>query len=257
MILTHKLSWQERLWRILCPNRCLGCFRVLPPEQLFCKACQKELPGEPISRDFLLPPDGEGRPWGQGRLSVLSPLSYRGSFRTTLYRMKFQGESSLAQPLGWVMADAAKSFHRSFQGVAYVPMSPAKLKRRGYNQSALLAKWVARELRLPCLDLLEQCRETETQHGLARAQRSDNVRGAYQGLDAAEGKDLLLVDDVVTTGATLRSCAVALYQAGARSVWGLCAMDAGGEDVQAPFHLEEEEWSMFRKGGTTRDPSIF
>ena len=195
MILTHKLSWQERLWRILCPNRCLGCFRVLPPEQLFCKACQKELPGEPISRDFLLPPDGEGRPWGQGRLSVLSPLSYRGSFRTTLYRMKFRGESSLAQPLGWVMADAAKSFHRSFQGVAYVPMSSAKLKRRGYNQSALLAKWVARELGLPCLDLLEQCRETETQHGLARAQRSDNVRGAYQGLDAAEGKDLLLVDD--------------------------------------------------------------
>ena len=83
---------------------------------------------------------------------------------------------------------------------------------------------------------MEQVRETATQHELSRAERADNVRGAYRARPAARGKDLLLVDDIVTTGATLRACALALYEAGARQVCGLCA---AGTDWE-PGREEEE-----------------
>ena len=102
-------------------------------------------------------------------------------------------------------------------------MSPKKLQQRGYNQSQLLAKALAKELGLPWWTLLEQARETATQHDLTRAQRADNVRGAYRARAEAAGQRLLLVDDIVTTGATLRACAQALYEAGAQSVGAVCA----------------------------------
>ena len=121
------------------------------------------------------------------------------------------------------MAEAASSLGEELDGVTWVPMSPQKLRRRGYNQSELLAKAVAKELGLPAWNLLEQVRETDTQHSLTRAQRADNVRGAYRAKSATLGKRVLLVDDIVTTGATLRACAQGLYGAGAQKVCAVCA----------------------------------
>ena len=233
----HALPVGERLWRILCPGRCLLCHRVVTPHRLFCRTCQASLPEKPVSREMLLPRDPQGQLWGEdGRLWVLAPFPYRQGLADTLHRLKFQQETSLALPLGWVMAETAGTFLRPFHGVTYVPMSPEKRRRRGYNQSQLLAKSLAKELDLPCWDLLEQVRETATQHELSRAERADNVRGAYRARPTARGKDLLLVDDIVTTGATLRACALALYEAGARQVCGLCAAGTAWE----PGREEEE-----------------
>ena len=86
-----------------------------------------------------------------------------------------------------------------------------------------LARALAKELGLPWWTLLEQARETATQHDLTRAQRADNVRGAYRARAEAAGQRLLLVDDIVTTGATLRACAQGLYGAGAQKVCAVCA----------------------------------
>ena len=220
----HALPVGERLWRILCPGRCLLCHRVVTPHRLFCRTCQASLPEKPVSREMLLPRDPQGQLWGEdGRLWVLAPFPYRQGLADTLHRLKFQQETSLALPLGWVMAETAGTFLRPFHGVTYVPMSPEKRRRRGYNQSQLLAKSLAKELHLPCWDLLEQVRETATQHELSRAERADNVRGAYRARAEAAGQRLLLVDDIVTTGATLRACAQALYEAGAQSVGAVCA----------------------------------
>ena len=222
----HPLPWRERLWRVLCPGRCLLCHRAVAPQRLFCKRCGAALPEKPLPREILL---AAGEPLGEdGRLWVLAPFPYREGLGETLRRLKFHQETSLALSLGWVMAETAGAFCRSFDGVAWVPMSPDKLRRRGYNQSQLLAQSVARELGVPCWELLDQVRETKTQHELTRPQRADNVRDAYRGREGARGKELLLVDDIVTTGATLRACALALYGARAKQVWGLCA--AGVQD---------------------------
>ena len=131
------------------------------------------LPKEPLSREFPLS--------GGGSLAVAACFPYEKGFRRTLHRLKFQEERALARPLGTLMAEAASSLGEDFDGVTWVPMSPQKLRRRGYNQSELLAKAVAKELGLPAWDLLEQVRETDTQHNLTRAQRADNVRGRLPG----------------------------------------------------------------------------
>lgn len=210
----RKVTWKERAWCLFFPARCLLCGRAVHAEQLFCAGCAANLPETPFFREF---------PLAGGWLHVLAPLSYEGGFRRTLHRLKFQEERGLAKPIGQMMAQAAEGFETPFDGVAWVPMSPKKLRKRGYNQSELLAKAVAKELGLPAWDLLEQVRETDTQHSLTRAQRADNVRGAYRAKSAALGKRLLLVDDIVTTGATLRACAQGLYGAGAQKVCAVCA----------------------------------
>lgn len=215
MRVLRPLGWRERLWCLFLPARCLCCGRAVRPERLFCPGCVPALPKEPLSREFPLS--------GGGSLAVAACFPYEKGFRRTLHRLKFQEERALARPLGTLMAEAASSLGEDFDGVTWVPMSPQKLRRRGYNQSELLAKAVAKELGLPAWDLLEQVRETDTQHNLTRAQRADNVRGAYRAKSAALGKRLLLVDDIVTTGATLRACAQGLYGAGAQKVCAVCA----------------------------------
>lgn len=215
MRVLRPLGWRERLWCLFLPARCLCCGRAVRPERLFCPGCVPALPKEPLSREFPLS--------GGGSLAVAACFPYEKGFRRTLHRLKFQEERALARPLGLLMAEAASSLGEDFDGVTWVPMSPQKLRRRGYNQSELLAKAVAKELGLPAWNLLEQVRETDTQHSLTRAQRADNVRGAYRAKGATLGKRVLLVDDIVTTGATLRACAQGLYGAGAQKVCAVCA----------------------------------
>lgn len=211
------LGLGERIWCLFFPARCLKCGKAVRPERYFCRECAASLPEGPLRREFPLPgEDGEF-------LEVAAALPNEGEFRHTLYRLKFQEEWGLAKPLGQLMAQTVPEGEAPFDGVVWVPMSSKKLRQRGYNQSELLARALANELGLPAWELLSQVRETQTQHTLTRVQRADNVRDAYRAGKAALGKRLLLVDDIVTTGATLRACSLALYQAGARWVCGMCA----------------------------------
>lgn len=209
----------ERLLFWLFPARCLGCGEAVGPQGFFCPSCGAALP-RACRRRFSLPGTGQ-------TLEALAPMPYAGGCRRTLHRYKFQGERGLAGQMGRLLAATALGYGVGFQGAAYVPLSRAGKRRRGYDQSRLLAKSLAKALGIPLLDILEKARETEIQHSLGRAARLENVKGAYRARGGAEGKDVLLVDDIVTTGATLCQCAGALYQAGAKRVYGLCAASAG------------------------------
>lgn len=222
----RSLGWKERLWCLFFPARCLSCGRAVEPRRYFCRECAPSLPQSTFFKEFPLP--GVER-----RLPVAAVFPYEEGFRRTLHRLKFNEERYLAVPLGQLMADAAGAFPGPFHEVTWVPMTEKKLAQRGYDQSALLARSMAKELGLPCRKLLFPTRDMGVQHQLSRKERADNVRDAYKAGNAARGKNLLLVDDIVTTGATLRSCALALYQAGARGVWCICA-------ASTPIHPGEE-----------------
>ena len=211
---------KERFWSWFFPARCLLCDTVIPAGETFCRDCVKKLPEKPFSRRLALPGAGaEGFP-------VFSSLSYEGGYRQTIYRFKFRGQKDLAKPMGRLIAETARTTGISFDAVTWVPMTAQKRKQRDYDQSELLAKAAAMELELPCLPLLKKVRENQTQHELSAKQRWLNVKNAYRAENEVQGKVLLLVDDIVTTGATIGECAKVLYGAGAKAVVGVCAADA-------------------------------
>lgn len=212
-----EISLGERLLCLFFPARCLSCGQVVPPDSLFCKRCAPAVQAPP-PREFPLEN-------GKTLLSY-APMYYRNGFRKTLHRYKFRGQWALSHPLGRLCAPQARLFPVDFDAVTYVPLSKVGKRRRGYDQSQRLAKSLALALGLPLLPALEKVRETDTQHQLGKSKRQENVKGAYRAGPAAAGKTLLLVDDIVTTGATLRQCAQMLYDAGAAQVCALCAASA-------------------------------
>ncbi|MFD2172929.1 ComF family protein [Rhodobacter lacus] len=184
-----------------------------------CDACGAPLPGtdgEVVLCDECLTAP---RPWVRGRAAFL----YAGTGRQLVLAFKYADRLDLVQPLGDMLARTAAPLIAPGMVVAPVPLHRLRLVKRMYNQSALLAQNTARRLRLPCLpDLFERKRATLSQEGLSRAAREANLAGAIRlrpkYAAKIRGRPLLIIDDVMTSGATLAACAEAALAAGASQV---------------------------------------
>jgi competence protein ComFC len=144
---------------------------------------------------------------------------YRGGVERLVHAFKFARHHFLERHLALLLAERLierRDF--DFDALVPVPMHRSKLRRRGYNQAALLGSALSRRLGIPCQPLLSKIVEREPQSTLARSQRAANVRNAFRPEPAVAGLSLLLVDDVATTGETLRACARTLIASGARRV---------------------------------------
>jgi ComF family protein len=153
---------------------------------------------------------------------VWAAFDYEGPIAAAIQALKYQGRDDLAVPLvrrwrlEWHVQVAPDRL------VVPVPLHTRRLAKRGFDQAWLLAREVARAIGAEARPrALRRVRSTPPQVGLGRAERERNVRGAFAAALPLPGRDILLVDDVSTTGATLHACAEALLQAGARSVHGL------------------------------------
>ncbi len=215
------------------PARCMGCevytdgAQGLCPDcwsKTFfitgaaCKQCGTPLPGE--GTDLLcdscitFPPA-----WNHGAAAVI----YAEGGRKMVLALKRGDRLDLAPALARWMHSPAKPLLKRADIIAPVPLHRWRLLRRKFNQSAELARHLARFSGQYCLpDLINRQRRTPSQDGLNRAERMDNQRGAFRiskrHMPALKGKSVLLVDDVMTTGATLSACAEALFAAGASNV---------------------------------------
>ena len=220
----------NRLSELLFPRRCPRCGEVLPFGAKGC-ACHS------LQIRRIAPPvcvhcgaEAErctcGRP---GELTVdciAAPFYYTGQVRDELLELKFRGERRLAKKLGREMALCFAERCADLQPdvVTWIPMTKKSERKRGFNQSALLAKQVAQQLCLTAAPLLEKTRETETQHTLGEEARKTNLGRAFalrKGA-AVRGKTVLLVDDIKTTGATLSEGVRVLRESGAAAVCCLC-----------------------------------
>jgi len=146
---------------------------------------------------------------------------YQGSLRDALLQLKYRNGRRLAPLLGAMLSLRLRGElgEELPEAVTYVPMHRRRRRERGYDQACLLAREVADHLGLPCLDILERRKPTRPQAGLSLRERRANVRGCLDVREALEvPESILLVDDILTTGATMSACAAALKRRGARRV---------------------------------------
>jgi ComF family protein len=145
---------------------------------------------------------------------------YAGGARDTVRKLKYEGKRCLAAPMAAMMEFRLRTRSAMSGADCIVPVAlhPRKLRQRGYNQSSWLAEELAVLCGLPVLHALERTRETRSQVGLGSAERQANLAGAFRASTGCAGRNVLLVDDVTTTGATAREASRALLDASCSSV---------------------------------------
>jgi len=209
------------------PRPCLACREPLVAgEAHLCTSCRTELP---YTDYHLLPPERNPlarRFWG--KLPVRHTLSYlrfqrHGRVQQLLHQLKYQGQVGVGHALGQLYGAelAAAGLGPEFELIVPVPLHRRKLARRGYNQAEAFATGLAAALPCPsAAHALRRTAHTASQTRKGRAERWQNVATVFEVADpaAVAGRHILLVDDVLTTGATLEACGAALLAAGARAI---------------------------------------
>jgi ComF family protein len=211
----------------LLPLSCLGCGHE---GDLICTSCRQSLP-----RIRLPLCQRCGATVGEGNLchscinhpltidGIRSVFLFQGTIRQAILQLKYRHLKALAAPLSQLLAEYLGSHPLKGETIIPVPLYPKRLRERGYNQAYLLAKELGELVGLPVVeDTLIRVKDSLPQARTRSAiERRRNVQGAFACHQPLEGRQILLIDDVCTTGATLDACASALKAAGASSVWGL------------------------------------
>lgn len=177
---------------------CLYCGMPLKDESDYCNRCQ-------YSR----------QEFSKNR----APLVYDGDVKKLIYAFKFNQKKYIAETLGALMADEYLKRSMDADIIVFVPMTKEEEKKRGYNQSELLANEVGKRLNMPVLPALVKIRSTSAQKELKGKDRATNLEGAFACVfDQVKNRRILLIDDIFTTGATANECAKTLLKAKARDV---------------------------------------
>lgn len=214
---------------LVAPQGCPACGIEVGPRRPFCNACALRLVR---NREVTLGED----------LRLACAFRHEGPVVRAIHRLKYEDHPHLAVVLGsaWMREMESTFVHERADGLVPVPLHPTRLGLRGYNQSALFAKALGRLLPMRVRNTA-LCRvvATSAQVGQGRLGRAANVENAFLADPGVRGSRLWLVDDVVTTGATVRSCAAALRAEGAEVV-GVVAIARAGqrEHVEATRLIE-------------------
>lgn len=201
---------------LLYPWKCVFCESVLKDTDI-CRECEEKLPytvGDSAMQKF---------PFID---KCVSPLYYKDKVRASVHQYKFGGCSAYSRRYAALMSDCVENNLdcRSIDVISWITLSKKRLRQRGYDQARLLAEEIAAKTGLPCRQLLQKVKNNSAQSLTRDAkQRRENVAGVYALDDGADvsGLRILLVDDVVTTGATMSEAARILRKAGAKSVFGV------------------------------------
>lgn len=206
----------DTILNILYPRTaCFACEEELPlDEDGLCAGCRAKLISAP-----LLPAPAE-------LAACRAAFVHEGAARELVHALKYGNRRFVAGSLALFMAGL---MDQSWQigAIVPVPLHKKRLRERGFNQSLLIAKSIASRGGIPVKPLLTRIRDTKTQTDLSAAQRATNVEGAFTSAPCSG--NILLIDDVFTTGSTLSCCAKALRMAGAKEVYALTATVAGVE----------------------------
>ncbi|MFH0764002.1 MAG: ComF family protein [Candidatus Omnitrophota bacterium] len=209
------LAIAKNLVNLVYPLRCASCGKGLSPmdESGVCALCIGQVRRNP--KPHLA---------GQGFDRAYSALLYEGVLKELVHAFKYKRRISLSKLFARLLTEFINNnpeITDNVDLVTFVPLHNSRLRKREFNQSKLLASRISDEFKIPLADTLDKVKATRSQFELSRTERLVNLGGAFRirrGGDTVRGKSVLLVDDVLTTGATLDRCARVLKAAGAVEV---------------------------------------
>ena len=226
--------WIDRLVRLVYPHRCLTCGKVVRGRAAFCVDCA---PTAPILNDSIRLCKKCSRPTSEGHflcrdclvhpryfVGCFAAALYKGRLRRAMIRFKFRNQPYLYHGFSHLilMRLAERGILPRFDFAIPAPLSKNRLAERGYNQAELLAGPVARGLKVPLVtDVIYKIKETPPQSSLPYHKRLKNLKNAFRVPDKSrvQGKTILLIDDVFTSGATANEISKTLLSAGAKEVY--------------------------------------
>lgn len=201
----------KALFKFLFPPKCIICKKSLDEEGI-CDDCIKNVP-------FI-----KGKvPNPQFVTKTCTPLYYKDLVRASIIRYKFHGKTAYAEHFAKLICEMMEErIDKPIDYILWVPLGKWKLRRRGYDQAKLLAEEISKITGIPTLCAVKKVRRNKTQHDIKNvAARRANVVGVYECVEKNKifGKNLLVADDVLTTGSTLSECAKILKIAGANEIF--------------------------------------
>jgi ComF family protein len=218
----------QSLLELLYPPACIACAKVMPVRAAFCETCDLAVERLPTARCRTCAEPGTfprdtcprchdapppfSRAW--------APFAHEGPVARAIHRFKYEDHPELAPVLGELLASECRHFlSQAPTLLVALPLHGKRFRERKYDQAQLLVEALAHATgHEASLGLLHRARETRRQVGLSEAERALNVSQAFRASASVAGRDVLLVDDVLTTGATVRAAATALQEAGAPRV---------------------------------------
>lgn len=197
------------------PPMCHGCGRV---DTRWCNICLNDLFNVPIHIQDYEP-------------QILSGLCatghHTGKLQQAIQSLKYNNTPQLAQSLGQRLITVLQQKAWAVDAILPVPLFADRLQKRGYNQAYLLSQPIEKHFNIPVQqDWIQRYRDTNQQVGLNAHERRENVKDAFIASQEVTDKAVLLIDDVVTTGATLDECATALFEVGAKAIYGMTVSHA-------------------------------
>ncbi len=209
----------KKLLDLLYPPKCVFCGRITETSKV-CDKCRKDLPYAPAGASSK----------GEFFSEYTAALKYEGKARESVLRFKFSDRSEYAEAYAPMLKEAAERDLPEFDIISWVPVSAKRLKKRGYDQAELLARETAKLMGREAARTLVKTVDNAPQYTLrGKEKRAANVMDVYKVADGADvkGKTVLLIDDIITTGATLSECARTLLMAGAEKI--ICAVLADAD----------------------------
>lgn len=209
------MSLKERILALIYPRRatCIGCgIRIGLDEDDLCEACAAELIRNRIGPTPV--------PKGIDADGMAFAHPYRGPGGAMVRTLKYASVHEIAPRMGEDIANVIEDLRiRRPDLITFVPMPTKRQRRRGFNQSELLARETGALMGIRCENTLRRAGNAKQQARLSRKQREQNLKNGFEAIRSLEGMNIVLIDDVMTTGATAKYCISALRKAGAAQVY--------------------------------------
>lgn len=220
---------KNRFYYLLFPKKCVSCAQIISPDKYYCENCESKMPyisSERCEECGMSKKDCSHAKIKKYYDGIYAPFYYEGGAKNGILRLKRYPVYAEA-----FAAECEKVFNgylqdKSIDFVCAVPMGKHRFRESGYNHSAALGEEISKRINLPFENVLGILYEPHSQHSLPSSFRGGNVRGIYDIIcpeEKIKGKNILLVDDIKTSGATLNECALILKLYGANSVYALTA----------------------------------